>query len=404
MVGRVRLVLSLAAAALMTSACTGGGPAAAPSAAGVPTTPAPTTAAATGSTYPEPAVTTARPATLTVVAGGDVLLHTPTWEQADRDAGRAGDGRLDFLPQLRRIADLVSGADLALCHMETPVGPSGGPYASYPSFAVPPVIATALAQLGFDACSQASNHTFDQGLGGVRRTADALARAGITSYGATVGNHPGNPTLVTVAAGTRAVKVGLLSYTYGFNGAVPSGGASVAEVVSPGRVRAEARTARRLGAEIVIASVHWGTEYEHEPNAMQRDLAAQLARLDDLDLVIGHHAHVVQPFALVRGTWVAYGLGNMIAAQSTAVPANAEGVLAQFTFVPDGSARWKVTRAAYQPTFIDRSDGVRLVRLPQDRSQADSPAERARYDLAERRTRSVVTSLGAPAVEITAAR
>jgi len=97
------------------------------------------------------------PRTFTLVATGDVLLHTALWDQASADAAASGNpAGHDFGPMLAGVRPMVSGADVAICHMETPVAPPGGPFSSYPSFSVPPEIAPALAATGYDACTTAS--------------------------------------------------------------------------------------------------------------------------------------------------------------------------------------------------------------------------------------------------------
>lgn len=352
-------------------------PTATATATGWPTT---GSAAQTSSSAPSTSTTasaTPEPPTISVVAGGDVLLHEPTWAQADADAGAVGDGLLDFTPTLAGIRPVVSVADLALCHLEVPLAADGGPYLGYPTFSAPPQIVDGLAATGFDACSVASNHTFDQGLAGVQRTVAQMRSGGVPTYGAAENDEPPNPSFVMVGE----VKVGLLSYTYGSNAAVPPGG--VVEMLDPDDIATDARAAREAGAQIVIASVHWGTEYDHEPNAQQQELAPQLAAISHLDLVIGHHAHVVQPIVQIDGTWVAFGLGNMLAAQATDVPANHEGVLARFTFTLR-AGEWVVTEAGYLPTFIEREPTLRLLSL------GTAMAGTQRYAEALVRTRAAV--------------
>ena len=119
-------------------------------------------------------------------------------------------------------------------------------------------------------------------------------------------------------------------------------------------VLADARAARAAGAEVVVASLHWGTEYSHELNAQQRDVTAAFLASTDVDLLIGHHAHVVQPIGSIDGKWVAYGLGNMLAAHATELPANEEGCspASRSTEGPDG---WQTTEAAYLPIMVDRT-------------------------------------------------
>ena len=337
-----------------------------------------------------PATTAAADGTLTIVAGGDVLLHPPTWEQADADAGVVGDEDLDFAPTLAGIEPVVSAADLALCHLETPLAEPGGPYAGYPSFAGPPEIVDALAGIGFDACSVASNHSFDQGAAGLARTTAALSSAGMTPYGAPLGDRAPNP--VIVDAGD--VRVGLLSYTYGMNGGIPDDGAGAVEFIDTDAILADAAAARAAGAAIVVVSLHWGDEYSHDINASQADLAPALLASPDIDLLIGHHAHVVQPYESIDGEWVAYGLGNMLAAHSTPGAANREGVLASFTFA-ESDGRWQVVEAGYLPIVVDRGPPLRMVAVPAALASELSPETRKRYEEALARTREVVRRRGA---------
>jgi poly-gamma-glutamate capsule biosynthesis protein CapA/YwtB (metallophosphatase superfamily) len=90
--------------------------------------------------------------------------------------------------------------------------------------------------------------------------------------------------------------------------------------VDTDRVRRDAARAAELGADLVIVALHGGTEYRAEPTAQQRRHAEELLAEPAVDLVYGHHAHVVQPLQRLNGKWVAYGLGSMIAAHETPFP------------------------------------------------------------------------------------
>lgn len=81
------------------------------------------------------------------------------------------------------VKPVVSGADLAICHMETIYGRDGGPFTGYPSFKSPPEVAAALKDAGYDSCSTASNHTLDDGADGVRRTLGAMDAVGLRHTG-----------------------------------------------------------------------------------------------------------------------------------------------------------------------------------------------------------------------------
>ena len=124
---------------------------------------------------------TSQPRAFTLVASGDVLPHASVIERANTDAGGNG---YDFRPMLAGVQPVVSGADLAICHMETVYGADGGPYTGYPTFKSPPRGGRGRSRAtGYDACSTASNHTLDDGAAGIRRTLDALDRAGVRHAG-----------------------------------------------------------------------------------------------------------------------------------------------------------------------------------------------------------------------------
>ena len=100
---------------------------------------------------------------------------------------------------------------------------------------------------------------------------------------------------------------------------------------------------------MVVVHLHGGDEYSHLPNAAQIALVDRLTRSPDVDLVLGEHAHVVQPVTKVNGKWVVYGMGNMVAQQDPARPSTYQGIVVRFTFTERRSGRFAVTRAAYVP-------------------------------------------------------
>jgi poly-gamma-glutamate capsule biosynthesis protein CapA/YwtB (metallophosphatase superfamily) len=348
----------------------------------------------TPSTTRSPSTAAPPPRSFSLVAAGDVLLHSPLWRQAEADAAAGGRPGYDFAPLIAGVAPTVSAADLAICHLETPLAPAGGPYSGYPAFSVPPEIAPALAATGFDACTTASNHAYDQGAAGVDRTLDALDAAGIAHAGSA--RTPAEAATTTLVEADE-VPVALLSYTYGFNGIPALGGeAWRSNPIDQARILGDAAAARQRGAEVVVVALHWGNEYDQQPNQQQQALAPALIRSPDIDLLLGHHAHVVQPMEMIDGEWVVYGMGNMIAHQGTLGPTKEEGLLVRFTFTETAQG-WRATRAEYAPLLTVRgSSPVRTVEV--GRLLADpaiDPASRQRLQEAWDRTSAVVAERGA---------
>lgn len=270
--------------------------------------------------------------TITIAGAGDILVHREIIAQAVADGG----GSPDFRAQLEGMRPIVESADLAVCHMEYPLGTVEGPWTAWPDMPnSPPQIADAVADIGFDACSTASNHTLDQGFDGVVSTIAALESAGLAHAGsATSETDADRVTIIDV----QGVPVALLSYTYGFNG-IPRPYDWCCDLVEPGAITAEAQRAREAGARLVVVALHHGEEGHAPPTQAQRDVVQELADSGLVDLVLGHHAHVVQPVTRIGDMWVAYGHGNMLSAQSRKDPRTGDGLLTTFTFAEqaDGS-------------------------------------------------------------------
>ena len=289
---------------------------------------------------------------VTLVVTGDVLLHPPLWEQAAADAGAAAAGdTYDFDPLLAGQVRYAEKADFAICHLETPLGTDDGPYQGFPNFVVPPEIATSLAGTGYDGCSTASNHSFDDGTDGIDRTLDALDLAGLAHNGtARTADEAAAPTLIE----RSGVVIGLVSGTYGLNGAGPDESWQVNGIESSALLNGAA-TARAAGADLVVVAVHNGLEYQTDPTAGQRELAETLLNSPDVDFVFGHHAHVVQPLEKINGKWVAHGLGNTVAAHGIVDIDNREGLLVRVQFSQDRSGTWSTSDIAWVPSLMVES-------------------------------------------------
>lgn len=346
----------------------------------------------------------------TVAAAGDVLIHPELVEQAAKDAEETGEGEagLDFGPMFAGVKPVISKADLAICHMETPVGEPEGPFEGYPEFLVPPQVLTALKDVGYDTCSTASNHTYDHGMKGVRRTLDAMDELELGHTGSSRSAEEAERINIREVNG---VKVAHLAYSWeSFVHPVPEKQSWALNKTDASDIKKAETRARDKGAEVVILSIHWGAEYYNEPGVAQLRLAQWLTEETGVDLVIGHHAHVVQPIQKVNGTWVAYSLGNQVARHSSPKGITEEGAIGWFEF-RETTEGWDVT-ARYRTTLVDVPpevetgekvpDGAvvdhRLVDVQQVIDEpGDLSEERlARYRLAEDRTRGFLYNRGTP--------
>jgi poly-gamma-glutamate synthesis protein (capsule biosynthesis protein) len=282
------------------------------------------------------------PRLVTIAVSGDLLIHTPV---AARALVNGGGRRYRFGPMLARISPLIRRADLALCHLEHPIG--RGPPTGYPRFRAPAALAGAIRAAGYDVCSTASNHTLDYGQSGIDATLRSLDRAGVRHTGS--GSRPpaDRPALLS----TCGVTVGFVAATESTNGIARPFPWSVA-LADPGAILAAARRARRAGAQAVIVNLHWGAEYRHAPTPSQWKLARLLTASPAVTAVVGQHAHVVQPIRFLNGKPVVFGEGNLLSNQSGA---SEDGLIALLDLAV-GPLRARTLRVRYLPTHVRRPD------------------------------------------------
>ncbi|QXJ22871.1 CapA family protein [Actinomadura graeca] len=302
-------------------------------------------------------------------------------EQAASDARARGKSGFDFNPMLSQLKPVIGKTDLGVCHVETPLAPPSGPFKGYPLFSSPPQIVNTVRWVGYDTCSTASNHSLDQGEPGVRRTIDDLDDVKVRHTGTALSADDAKKVNMLDVKG---VKVAQLSYTYGTNGIAKPPGKPwiVNDGLNADRILADAGRAKEAGAEVVILSLHWGTEYQQAATAGQRRLAATLLRSRNVDLILGCHAHVVQPFERINGKWVVYGMGNQVANPTANTQATHEGIVARVAFSRDSGGKW-TAQPSFVPTLVT-SGPIRVRMLGSNSSNQDTV----------KRTTKVVRSLG----------
>lgn len=331
------------------------------------------------------------PQSFTIAATGDLLIHMPVANRAKVD-GQASGKSYDFSPMLARVRGQLSKADLAVCHVETPLSADDTNISGYPVFNTPHELVDAIKATGWESCSTASNHSIDHGETGVRATLDWLDKVG--------GGHAGTARSAQEAQRVEmhtvnGVRVGLLAYTYGTNGVpVPAATPWLVNLVNVPKILADAHAARLAGAQFVAVSMHWGQENQTAPTALQRSQAAALLASPDVDLIIGDHVHVVQPIERIGSKYVIYGLGNFLSNQTSACcPASSQdGIIATATLTAAAGGRWTTT-VRYTPTWVDIGPYV-VHPVAADLDDPTTPAAlRSALQVSWSRTVAAVTSL-----------
>lgn len=174
-----------------------------------------------------------------------------------------------------------------------------------------------------DLMHTACNHTFDVGLEGVETTLAQLQEDGITDLGTNrTPEERGQAKIIR----KNGIAIGFAAATLGLNGKeVPEGKEYMVNVVKFHRtgavdlslIESQIAYCKEQGCDIIVASLHWGYEYEFCPRQHQIELAHEIVEMG-ADVIIGHHSHTLQPMEFYRtrrdpdrAAVIAYSLGNL---------------------------------------------------------------------------------------------
>ena len=308
----------------------------------------------------------------TLVFTGDTLIHMTV------SAAAARNGRpYDFAPMFDGVRHLIGPADLAICHLEVPLDPESRGLSGFPLFNAPAEVADGLVAAGYDGCSTASNHSYDQGVNGVAGTLDVLEAAGLEPAGMSRSFDEG---WEAALFDLGDLTVGVVSGTYWLNGLrMPSDQPWLVQLLDPAQMIVAAARAKARGADLVVASVHCCTEYRTQPTESQVEIAHTLIESPYIDLVVTHHSHVVGPVEQVGDEFIFHGLGNFISGQVHKIRTQ-DGVVAVVRAVGrDGG--WRIDEVEVVPTRVTR------------RSYRVIPAEPGSVSF--QRTMDAINSMGA---------
>ena len=243
-------------------------------------------------------------------AVGDIMVHDVQY----RSVYDHKTGEYDFTPMFLPAKEALK-ADILVGNLETTLsGPEIG-YSSYPRFNSPDNLATTLHSFGFNLLFTANNHSLDKGVKGLKRTIEVLRKNNVKHTGTFI-NPEDRDELVIITA--NGIRFGFLSYTYGTNGLLPPRGQEyVVNLIDIPLIQEDIEKAKGQ-VDMVVVGLHFGDEYQRQPNHYQRDIAYKVAEAG-ADIILGSHPHVLQPFEFIdlgdRETFVVYSLGNFVSGQ-----------------------------------------------------------------------------------------
>ena len=247
---------------------------------------------------------------LSMVMVGDCLIHRFVYNDASN-----GDDTYSFDKMFTEVSDLIKGNDLAFYNQESIIGGKSLGLSAYPRFNSPEEIGDSMVNLGFNLVSLANNHTMDKGEQGVINSVSYWkTKPGVYYSGQALSNEDRESNIKILEK--NGIKYAFFAYTTVTNGLLPPTGKEyLTNIYSKEKVQNDINKVKDK-VDLIIVSMHWGEEYTTNPSSNQKQVAKELSEMG-VNLVIGNHAHSLQPVEMINDTLVFYALGNFISAQDT---------------------------------------------------------------------------------------
>ena len=310
-----------------------------------------------------PEIDEPEPITFTLTAIGDVMCHnTQYWDAYQKETNT-----YDFSYVFDDIKFDIQKSDISVASLETCFAGEERGYSNYPTFNSPDSLAYSLKDIGIDVLSTAGNHCLDMGFDGLSRTIDVLNKSDISHLGTYKTQEERDKILFKY---TKGLKVAFINYTYGTNGIpVPSDKPYCVNLIDKDLIKKDIESAKSQNADVIVACMHWGTEYQTSPNNEQKDLADFLFQ-NGVNIILGNHPHVLQPFekrtvTLEDGStqdgFIIYALGNFICDQNAENTRNSIILNLSITKQVDGSIT--VDNIDYIPIYMYKNPSKTIQKM-----------------------------------------
>ncbi len=298
--------------------------------------------------------------TITIAAVGDIAISDAQLADA------MGTNGYDFSSCFLGVADLLNDADLTLGNLECVF--AGSPYGGSTGSA-PDVLADTLAGLGFDLLQTANSATIMSGMSGLSSTIDTVKAAGMLPVGTFTSKQErqdcGGITMVEV--GDK--KIAFIAFTKGLgNMSLPENSefavnclysdynSNYSDLNTEGIVKAMT-AAQKQKPDLLIALVHWGSEYSRDISSTQKKVT-QLLYENGADVILGTHSHMVgqiEPQTITmedgatREVLTAYDLGNFYT--DSTKDSTQISIILKLTFTKDKWGKLTLTDWNYTPIY-----------------------------------------------------
>lgn len=293
---------------------------------------------------------------VTIGATGDILLHDRVYNKA-----KLADGSYDFTEMLAEARKLLKKEHLIIANQESIIGGADLGISSFPHFNSPIEIGYTLKELNVDIANMANNHVMDKGEAGILKAIENWEKIGMPYVGAYKSEEDRDTLRIFHRNG---LKICFLAFTKSM-GTVsrPKDKPYLAGSFADYGVKWTRRLINKIKgkglADIVVLSMHFGTEYAMMPTSYQVETSSSLSDTG-ADIIIGHHPHVLQPPAFhvnSKGeeTFIAYSLGNFFSGQK-GIYRQIGAYMTVDVEKPEGSKMTKISNPKYTLTYVDSGD------------------------------------------------
>ena len=269
-------------------------------------------------------------------------------------------GGYDFTPLLRRIIPRLAAADLTVGNLEGNVTAQGGGAGVYPQ-----ALLRDLYAAGFDVLQTANSYSIQNGIAGLTETKEAIQAAGMDALGTWVSaeDRAENGVLIREVNGMR---IAFLAFTKGMNNLrLPEGTDYCVNLlytdydtnyskIARTAISEAVLEAKLMEPDLIVAMVHWGSEYDKDVADSQKEIAKLLFE-NGVNLIVGSHSHYVSKMELkdrnitpYGGSFIAYSLGDFISTADTTTARN--GCVLSVTVCKDEDGT-RITELHYAPTY-----------------------------------------------------
>ncbi|MBQ7128633.1 MAG: CapA family protein [Clostridia bacterium] len=318
--------------------------------------------------------TKSKETTVTVGSVGDILLHMPI----NRSCYNEQTKTYDYNDIFKYVNKYYSKFDCMVADLEQPIAGKKFGYSGFPLFNAPSEIVDALKDNGVDLLLTANNHCYDQGKEGFQNTMNTLQKKGVKFIGSREENI--KPYIIMNLDG---INIGMINYTYEtqplsdtkyING-IPMD-KSITHLLNSfdynklddfySGFQTNMDNMYKDGADVIVAYMHWGEEYNLGHTDYQQRIAQKLCDMG-VDAIVGGHTHCIEPTDLIssevsgKQTPIIYSTGNQLSNQrketlnkfSSDKPYFEDGVIYELSFSRKADGSVILSNVSYTATWCN---------------------------------------------------